>query len=71
MNYVHHYIFRQEGWRIEHEDPNDQDSPILFKGVVFNEMKGVFVSEVHFITCMVFIYWRVSRHSIYVGMTLT
>ncbi|XP_035222726.1 presequence protease, mitochondrial-like isoform X2 [Stegodyphus dumicola] len=34
--------FRQEGWRLEHEDINDKNSPIIFKGVVFNEMKGVF-----------------------------
>ena len=36
--------FHQEGWRLEHENPNDRDSPLTFKGVVFNEMKGVFVS---------------------------
>ncbi|XP_011861449.1 PREDICTED: presequence protease, mitochondrial [Vollenhovia emeryi] len=34
--------FRQEGWRLEHTDVNDKSSPIVFKGVVFNEMKGVF-----------------------------
>lgn len=33
--------FRQEGWRLEHKDPRDPATPILFKGVVFNEMKGV------------------------------
>ena len=37
--------FRQEGWRLENEITNDRDSPFVFKGVVFNEMKGVFVSE--------------------------
>ena len=47
---LHHFAlytskFRQEGWRLEHEDPRDPDSPIVFKGVVFNEMKGVFVSR--------------------------
>ena len=36
---------RQEGWRLEHEVTEDADSPIIFKGIVFNEMKGVFVSE--------------------------
>lgn len=36
--------YRQEGWRLENEDANDKKSPIVFKGVVFNEMKGVFVS---------------------------
>ncbi|EFN77510.1 Presequence protease, mitochondrial [Harpegnathos saltator] len=34
--------FRQEGWRLEHTDVNDKNSSIVFKGVVFNEMKGVF-----------------------------
>ena len=38
--------FRQEGWRLEHEDLNDRKSPIILKGVVFNEMKGVFVSSI-------------------------
>jgi len=35
---------RQEGWRLEHENLQDANSPIQFKGIVFNEMKGVFVS---------------------------
>uniref|UniRef100_A0A8D3CMC1 Pitrilysin metalloproteinase 1 n=1 Tax=Scophthalmus maximus TaxID=52904 RepID=A0A8D3CMC1_SCOMX len=34
--------FWQEGWRLENEDPTDPNSPLVFKGVVFNEMKGVF-----------------------------
>ena len=32
--------FRQEGWRLEHENNRDSGSRIVFKGVVFNEMKG-------------------------------
>jgi len=32
--------FRQEGHRLEFADPTDPDSPLLFKGVVYNEMKG-------------------------------
>lgn len=32
--------FLQEGWRLEHEKVDDPTSPIIFKGVVFNEMKG-------------------------------
>ncbi|KAG0045725.1 Mitochondrial presequence protease [Gryganskiella cystojenkinii] len=32
--------FKQEGWRLEHENPNDKSSPIVFKGIVYNEMKG-------------------------------
>lgn len=34
--------FSQEGWRLEHTNAKDSKSPIIFKGVVFNEMKGVF-----------------------------
>ncbi|KAL0277830.1 UNVERIFIED_CONTAM: hypothetical protein PYX00_004977 [Menopon gallinae] len=34
--------FNQEGWRLEHIDPQNKSSPIIIKGVVFNEMKGVF-----------------------------
>uniref|UniRef100_A0A8C1YAJ7 Presequence protease, mitochondrial n=1 Tax=Cyprinus carpio TaxID=7962 RepID=A0A8C1YAJ7_CYPCA len=34
--------FWQEGWRLEHETPTDPSSRLVFKGVVFNEMKGVF-----------------------------
>lgn len=32
--------FMQEGWRLEHQDPKDTTTPIVFKGVVYNEMKG-------------------------------
>lgn len=32
--------FIQEGWRLENEDVNDIRSPLIFKGVVYNEMKG-------------------------------
>ncbi|RWS01687.1 Presequence protease: mitochondrial-like protein [Dinothrombium tinctorium] len=34
--------FRQEGWRLEYEELENKLSPLVFKGVVFNEMKGVF-----------------------------
>lgn len=34
--------FLQEGWRLEPENPLDPASPLKFKGVVFNEMKGAF-----------------------------
>lgn len=34
--------FNQEGWRLEHEKVDDPTSPIILKGVVYNEMKGVF-----------------------------
>lgn len=32
--------FWQEGWRLEHEDVSNPQTPLIFKGVVFNEMKG-------------------------------
>lgn len=32
--------FIQEGWRLENKDINDIKSPLIFKGVVYNEMKG-------------------------------
>ncbi|XP_060761903.1 presequence protease, mitochondrial isoform X3 [Neoarius graeffei] len=34
--------FWQEGWRLENERPTDPSSSLMFKGVVFNEMKGAF-----------------------------
>ncbi|KAI1901367.1 hypothetical protein AGOR_G00033660 [Albula goreensis] len=34
--------FWQEGWRLENENPTDPNTPLVFKGVVFNEMKGAF-----------------------------
>ena len=37
--------FKQEAWRLEHEDPSNRSSPIVFKGVVYNEMKGHFVRD--------------------------
>ncbi len=32
--------FQQEGWRLEFTDPADPSSPLMYKGVVYNEMKG-------------------------------
>ncbi|KAG9511234.1 Presequence protease, mitochondrial, partial [Fragariocoptes setiger] len=37
--------FRQEGWRLEYTNPEKDDTPIILKGVVYNEMKGVFSSS--------------------------
>ncbi|KAJ8272468.1 hypothetical protein GJAV_G00089420 [Gymnothorax javanicus] len=34
--------FWQEGWRLENENPTNPETPLVFKGVVFNEMKGAF-----------------------------
>ena len=39
--YRHKEIFMQEGWHYELESP---DSPLIYNGVVFNEMKGAFSS---------------------------
>jgi presequence protease len=36
--------FAQEGHRLEFSKPNDPSSPLEFKGVVFNEMKGAMSS---------------------------
>ncbi len=34
--------FRQEGHHLAFADPADPDSPMIVKGIVFNEMKGVY-----------------------------
>lgn len=34
--------FLQEGWRLEHSKLEDKKSDLIFKGVVYNEMKGAF-----------------------------
>ena len=39
--YIHDEIFRQEGW---HYEMADADSPLIYNGVVYNEMKGAFSS---------------------------
>lgn len=36
--------FLQEGWRLEFSNPTDHESPLEYKGVVFNEMKGAMSS---------------------------
>lgn len=36
--------FAQEGHRLEFAEPNNTDSPLEYKGVVFNEMKGAMSS---------------------------
>ena len=37
---LHELDFAQEGHRVEFEEPEDPNSELVFKGVVFNEMKG-------------------------------
>lgn len=36
--------FLQEGWRLEHDDIADNQTPLVIKGVVFNEMKGAYAN---------------------------
>ncbi|WP_108127063.1 insulinase family protein [Saccharospirillum mangrovi] len=38
--------FRQEGHRLEFTEPTDPGTPLIYKGVVFNEMKGAMSSPV-------------------------
>jgi len=38
--HLHPLDFAQEGIRVELAEPDDPDSPLVWKGVVFNEMKG-------------------------------
>lgn len=39
-----HQDFAQEGHRLEFQDPSDSNTPLQFKGVVYNEMKGAMSS---------------------------
>lgn len=39
--------FKQEGHRLEFEDPDNPDSPLTIQGVVYNEMKGAMSSQSH------------------------
>ncbi len=41
---LHELDFAQEGHRLEFSDPVDSSTPLQFKGVVFNEMKGAMSS---------------------------
>ena len=43
---LHELDFAQEGHRLEFEVPDDPATDLLFKGVVFNEMKGAMSSPV-------------------------
>ncbi|MFK5985552.1 MAG: insulinase family protein [Pseudomonadota bacterium] len=43
---LHELDFAQEGHRLEFEEKEDSNSDLLFKGVVFNEMKGAMSSVV-------------------------
>ncbi len=43
---LNYYDFLQEGHRFEFEEPNNPESPLVYKGVVFNEMKGAMSSPI-------------------------
>ena len=43
---LHELDFAQEGHRIEFEQPDDPNTALVYKGVVFNEMKGALSSPV-------------------------
>jgi Zn-dependent M16 (insulinase) family peptidase len=43
---LHELDFAQEGHRVEFEEPENPDSDLVYKGVVFNEMKGAMSSTV-------------------------
>lgn len=50
--------FMQEGWRLENADVTDKTSPIEFKGVVYNEMKGQYSNSSY-------LYWIKYQEAIY------
>ncbi|AMD21644.1 HFL212Wp [Eremothecium sinecaudum] len=50
--------FLQEGWRLEHSDMDNKNSDIVFKGVVYNEMKGQVSNADYY-------YWIKFQESIY------
>ncbi len=43
---LHELDFAQEGWRIEFSEPTNPDTPLVYKGIVFNEMKGALSSPI-------------------------
>ena len=43
--------FAQEGHRLEFENPNDDSTPLVYRGVVYNEMKGDSSSPMSVLYC--------------------
>lgn len=43
-------IFKQEGWHYELEN---KDAPLIYNGVVYNEMKGAYSSEERMLDCFI------------------
>ena len=54
--------FAQEGHRLEFETPHDPESPLVYKGVVFNEMKGALSSPVQRL-------WQAVHHTLFPTIT--
>jgi len=54
--------FSQEGHRVEFENQDDQNASLLFKGVVFNEMKGALSSPVQRL-------WQTIHHHLFPTIT--
>jgi Zn-dependent M16 (insulinase) family peptidase len=52
--------FRQEGHRLEFDQPHDKSTPLRIKGVVYNEMKGAMSDPAQF-------FWRKSQAAILPG----
>lgn len=50
--------FSQEGWRLEQSDMSNKSSPLEFKGVVYNEMKGQYSNTSY-------LYWIKFQEAIY------
>ncbi len=48
--YKYEEIFKQEGW---HYELADKDAPLIYNGVVYNEMKGAYSSEERVLDCFV------------------
>jgi len=48
--YAYEEIFKQEGW---HYELKDKDAPLIYNGVVYNEMKGAYSSEERVLECFV------------------
>ncbi len=42
---LNHYDFAQEGWRYCFEKTDDANSDLIYKGIVFNEMKGAMSTQ--------------------------
>lgn len=60
--YLNELDFAQEGHRLEFETPTDPNTPLVHKGVVFNEMKGALSSPVQRL-------WQAIHHHLFPTIT--